>query len=400
MKRLKQQLYSDHIPDDLLIEIFSRLPRKSIDRFRCVSKSLGYILGRPDFRELFLTKSSTRPRILFTVASDGKLLFYSSPQPQNPDDNSTLVPTPYHTSFPHKFLSAYSPTVCGLALLNDFRKKKVKVICNPMTGEFLTLPTGLRKDKTLAQLKAKAFKKAKAKGFKKAKAKGFKKAKATGSAICLGYDPISKQFKVLCVRPNTHHVLTLESGKPLWRMIECQFHFKETYRMPGDICINGVLYSRAKLGQSAVMVCFDVGSEKFGFINLDKDVNGEPGEDDDDYYDARLALFNYKGKLGLCEVTVYRGTKTKDELVLWVLEDAANHKWSKLTYELPTSIRDQRFVGMTGTGDIVFYPFPRFFGVKIDCLYFYNLERKTVARVNIQGFEGSNNRSTFTTWRI
>ncbi|CAA7042841.1 unnamed protein product [Microthlaspi erraticum] len=75
MKRLKQQLYSDPIgpiPVDLLIDIFSRVPRESIARFRCVSKSWGYILRRPDFTELFLTKSSTRPRLFFTVKIDAE----------------------------------------------------------------------------------------------------------------------------------------------------------------------------------------------------------------------------------------------------------------------------------------------------------------------------------------
>uniref|UniRef100_A0A1J3K7Q2 Putative F-box protein n=1 Tax=Noccaea caerulescens TaxID=107243 RepID=A0A1J3K7Q2_NOCCA len=95
--------YSDPIPVDILIDIFSRLPGKTTIRFRCVSKFWGYILRRPDFTELFLTKSSTRPRILFTVVADGKLFFYSSPQPQNPDDNSTLVATRCRMSFPKCF---------------------------------------------------------------------------------------------------------------------------------------------------------------------------------------------------------------------------------------------------------------------------------------------------------
>ncbi|CAA7030992.1 unnamed protein product [Microthlaspi erraticum] len=379
MKRLKQQLYSDPIPVDILIDIFSRVPRKSIDRFRCVSKFWGYVVRRPDFTELFLTKSSTRPRILFTVKDKGKLLFYSSPQPQNPDDNSTLVATRYHTSFP-KYVPSDSDecsTVGGLALLYEVREGKVSVICNPITGEFLTLPKVLLKDKTLTQVKA----------------KGFKKAKAAVPRICLGYDPISKQFKVLCVissgceGPNTHQVLTLESGKPLWRRIECEFHFNSMF---DNICINGVLYFRAKLGETSVVVCFDVRSEKFGFINLDKDVLGE---EDDDYDDGRLALFNYKGKLGLREGTDY--WSTKDELVLWVLEDAANHKWSKLTYELPRFLRREQFVGMTRTGDIVFLSFPFFYRPNNFCLYFYNLQSETVAKVNLNGFEEFKNYRAF-----
>ncbi|KAL0727268.1 hypothetical protein Bca4012_023361 [Brassica carinata] len=89
--------YSDTIPVDLLIDIFSLLPAKSIARFCCVSKFWASILRRSDFTELFLTKSLTRPRLFFALESDGKLFFYSTLQPHNPDDNSSLVATPYHT---------------------------------------------------------------------------------------------------------------------------------------------------------------------------------------------------------------------------------------------------------------------------------------------------------------
>ncbi|CAA7046434.1 unnamed protein product [Microthlaspi erraticum] len=237
--------YSDPIPVDLLVEIFSRVPADSIARFRCVSKFWGYILGRPDFTELFLTKSSTRPRLLFTLtADDGKLLFYSSPQPQNPDDNSTVVATRYHTSSYTYFPSWYSNKILGLVLLHKTYNRKVRLICNPVTGDFLTLPKLLVEDKTITGVEARA--------------------KAINGGIHLGYDPIRKQFKVLRMnlscgeRPNTHHVLTLEYGKRLWRSIGCKYHFIENGRKFGEVCINGVLYFGAVLGRYWVIVCFDV----------------------------------------------------------------------------------------------------------------------------------------------
>ncbi|KAH0915176.1 hypothetical protein HID58_029622 [Brassica napus] len=74
------------------------------------------------------------------------------------------------------------------------------------------------------------------------------KAKSNQTGIYFGYDPVEKQFKVLCMyssrveRPNTYQVLTLESGKRLWRTTERKFYFVEDHRMRGEICINGVLY--------------------------------------------------------------------------------------------------------------------------------------------------------------
>ncbi|CAN6826174.1 unnamed protein product, partial [Brassica oleracea] len=316
------------------VERHKSFPGKSVARFRCVSKHWAFLLRRSDFTELFLTKSLTRPRFLFTVKANGKLLFYSSPRPHNPDDNSSLVASPYNTSFPEYFPSDICSTVCGLVLLQGW-KRKVPVICNPATGEFLTLP---------------------------------KSNPTEMGGMYFGYDPLGKQFKVLCMtwsrdeRPNTHQALTLESGKRLWRTLEHKFHFVNIGEINGDICIDGVLYFRKYY---KIVVCFDVRSEKFSFINTNEDM----------WYS--LSLFNYKGKLGArCLV--------EQELELWVLEDAGNHKWSKRSFVFsPRHYRMGRqklLLGITSKGEIV-YSWNSF-------LLFYNLESNTVKRVNIQGMEG------------
>ncbi|CAL9242021.1 unnamed protein product [Arabidopsis halleri] len=86
------------IPVDLIIEIFSRLPFKSIGRCRCVSKHWGSILRRPDFTELFFSMALARPQLLFAYLIDSKLVFYSVPQPQNPNENSSPLAATYHMS--------------------------------------------------------------------------------------------------------------------------------------------------------------------------------------------------------------------------------------------------------------------------------------------------------------
>ncbi|KAL0679529.1 hypothetical protein Bca4012_007510 [Brassica carinata] len=370
MKRLEQQLSTTSIHetqssnsvrnhsdppsrDDLLIiSIFSRLPLKSIARFRCVSKFLASILRRHDFTELFLTKSLTSPRLLFTVnATNGKLLFYSTPQPHIPEHNSCLVPTPYHTSFPEYLPSDKCSTVCGLELLQGW-KRKVRVICNPATGEFLTLPKVKVKSNPTEIAQTKTY---------------------------LGYDPIGKQFKVLCVtssrdeRSKTHQglhktqsrylnnltVLTLESGKRVWRTVEHKFYFEDNIKMSGDICIDGVLYFRAAVGRSSMIVCFDVGSEKFSFINTNEDMRIQYP-----CLAGSLTLFNYK-------------------------EDAGNHKWCKHSYVLSPLGSDlvqyNRFIGMTSTGEVVL----SILGEPSDLFYlsFYNLQSGTFKRVYFQGLE-------------
>ncbi|CDY60955.1 BnaA04g28850D [Brassica napus] len=79
------------IPDDLVFEIFSRLPSKAIARCRCVSKLLASMLRSHYFTELFLTKSCARPQLLFAFEDDSEVVFFSSPQPENPEENSYVL---------------------------------------------------------------------------------------------------------------------------------------------------------------------------------------------------------------------------------------------------------------------------------------------------------------------
>lgn len=61
-KRDEEEVISESIPFDIVIEIFMRLPAKSVARFRCVSKLCGSTLSSPDFTESFYTISSSLAR--------------------------------------------------------------------------------------------------------------------------------------------------------------------------------------------------------------------------------------------------------------------------------------------------------------------------------------------------
>ncbi|EFH68110.1 hypothetical protein ARALYDRAFT_892576 [Arabidopsis lyrata subsp. lyrata] len=291
--------------------------------------------------QLFLTKSVARPRLLFTFKANKELHVFSSPQPQSPDGISSLVATPYKSS-PYKSFPKYFPTDictshCGLVFLQH-RRRKARVICNPVTGESITLP------------------------------------KLKGRSSYFGFDPISKHFKVLCMTENTHWILILETGKRLWRTIQDPVP-SHSFMDDDGIFINGILYYMGYFGGLCLkIVCFDFRLEKFGVVKLDKDMQIIP----------KLTLFNCKGKLGVhqhigmwCEVKSF---------ALWVLEDAGEHKWSKRIFILPSIVRFQMFVGMTGTGEIVFSPC-KSFQPNPFYIFFYNIERNTVTRIHIQGFE-------------
>ncbi|CAH8255523.1 unnamed protein product [Arabidopsis lyrata] len=337
--------YSYLIPFEILIDIFSRVPARSIARFRCVSKLWESILGSPDFTELFLTKSVARPRLLFALEVDKELFVFSSPQPQNPDENSSLVATPYKY-FPKDFPINICPPLNGLVFLQDL-KRKLQVVYNPVTGESITLP----------EVTATT-------SFKRS---------------YFSFDPISKKWKVLYMEwsrdgtPKSTYVLTLKTGKCLWRKIQDPV-FPHTPRCD-EICINGVLYygASAKGYYSYKIVCFDFRFEKFGRIKI----NG----------DHTWTLFNCKGKLGAHQYNLWGYEK----LTLWVLEDAGKHQWSKSICILPSIVyKKNMIVGMTSSGELVFTPYACY----LSNIFFYNIERKTYTRVNIKGFEEFNHQFT------
>ncbi|XP_018436807.1 F-box protein DOR [Raphanus sativus] len=195
-----------NIPIDLVIEIFSRLPLKSIARCRCVSNRWASVLRRPDFTELFFAKSLTRPKLLFACRKQDKkeVVFFSTPQPQNLGEDASLLlasSNDDHVSFSFESVGDICISVNGYFCISDEGMKSssevVLVICNPSTGQSFTLP------------KLETRKGAEMRRF-------------------LGYDPVEKQYKLLSVTilddDNSvvdHQVLTLGTGNMTWRLVEC-----------------------------------------------------------------------------------------------------------------------------------------------------------------------------------
>ncbi|CAA7044451.1 unnamed protein product [Microthlaspi erraticum] len=160
-----------------------------------------------------------------------------------------------------------------------------------------------------------------------------------------------------------HKVLTLGTGgKPSWRMIKCSIPH---YTLMEPICINGVLYyiSIKWSTKTCGIVCFDVRSESFSFMEAKGSLNGD--------LLTGGTLLNYNGKL----------------------EDVEKQEWSERIYVLPAVWKDVvgeydlSFVGVTRTNEIAF---SSFYQTNPFYLCYLNLERNTVVRVEIQGMDTSN----------
>ncbi|CAA7047995.1 unnamed protein product [Microthlaspi erraticum] len=352
---------SDCIPYDLMIDIFSRLPKKSIARFHCVSKQWSSMFHSQDFTKLFLTRSSARPRLLFAIKGYNEWSFYSSPQLQNPYEKSSSsleVAAEFHTNFPPENMAVYRnrkprSLSCGYAsgliyfngmwISGKDEKSGVPVICNPNTGGYATLP----------KLRLSRY-------------------KIPNSLF--GFDPIDKQFKVLFMTRNGDYtILTL--GTTRWRKIHCPINHEP---LSESICIDGVLYYLAEpmWPRRYSIVCFDVRSEKFEIIYYPE------------YY---CQLVNYMGKLGL----IYLDYCDDDAIVLheWVLEDLEKKEWSEYAYIL----RDDKFlhndvsvVGVTATGEIVL-SMTRYTSKQPFYVFYFNPKTKTLRSVEIKGLGAGHN---------
>ncbi|AAG34246.1 hypothetical protein [Arabidopsis thaliana] len=332
-KRIRCYTQLSTLPIDLIIEILSRLPMNSIAICRLVSKQWASILQSSDFTESFLIKSPPRPRLLFTIRYGSKWHLFSAPQPRNFDENFPVVATDYHKGFSGNWCMQSFQLVNGFIYLNNRLSLKgkidrVSVIWNPSTGQQIPLPDL---------------------GVKNSHSKSF-----------FGYDPIEKQFKVLCITSSKEHqVLTLGTGRKLsWRKIEYSYpHYPR--KKSNGICINGVLYYR---NTNAMIVRFDVRSEEFRFVEIKM-------------YVEILSLINYKGKLGV----LFPNT---DLAQLWVLDDTNKVEWSKHNFVFPDTTFEA--IRATDTGEMFCAS-----SCWRDSLYvsYYDLEKESVKKVKIKGIE-------------
>lgn len=99
----------------------------------------------------------------------------------------------------------------------------------------------------------------------------------------------------------------------------------------------------------------------------------------------KATLINYNGRLGsLRWEEPYPLRRGSGSFVLWVLQDAEKHEWSKHVYVLPSLGIELYFVGVIGTDEIVLsqdYPTNTFY------LFYYNIRRNSMVQFAIQGME-------------
>ncbi|KAL3729329.1 hypothetical protein ACJRO7_026438 [Eucalyptus globulus] len=207
------------------------------------------------------------------------------------------------------------------------------------------------------------------------------------SFSALGFDPVTRRYKVMktWVSNNLNHagevitankILTL--GTDSWRKIGSG---PIDFPCGGSVCINGSIhFLTLDLMSNKIIVAFDVETEKFRTLALP---DGAPNQ----VHKMKLIAFG-----GCLTVLDYEHLEDENTISMYVLEDYKNQVWMERPIVLPRSwkedpTRSERFlVGSVRAGDILLAP-----KVTAGELYFlsYDVEKGTLKKVQVHGLPPS-----------
>ncbi|XP_026412768.1 putative F-box protein At1g32420 [Papaver somniferum] len=398
--------WSVNVDDGIICEIFSRLPVKSLMRFKCLSKHWCSVIQKDQhFIDLHFLQSKARTNLLLTVPRERNGYIQS----WSVDDNlypfryflaiadlfseGGEVPSVVHTTTREIDTGSYSITkpVNGLICLFDSEENLGVRVCNLSTRQVTTwirstfLSNFDLKDKGAHYLMS--------------------------SRCNLGFDPATKEHKVICmwtVRGGpVCEVLTL--GDRTWRIIDDvlpAYNYTNSYTYGDSIYVNGFIYYEPQMikfsfedDKPIVIVAFDVGKEKFRAIEIP------------DFILDQISDSNRLSTVQLLEIdrhpALSSGT-SRDIFKIWLFDDeysngCRTNTWTAVTVELPVNLvypdgnkvqSDRfsvRFHSVTGTGFIILYLYCWYrmwlgfeFAPQVST-YSYNLRTKIFTEIKIKG---------------
>ncbi|XP_031130696.1 putative F-box protein At3g52320 [Ipomoea triloba] len=324
------------LPQEILIEILSQLPTKSLVRLRCVSKSFCTLIADHGFgvlqRSLSLTLPS-RAGILISISARSSPVYYtinfSEKKPWRPGmlQANSLANLDSEPLLKGSLRSSSDGLICLSRPIGDV------VVCNVSTGQRISLPR--------IQF---------------------------SSACCarVGFDSQSQRYKVLmtaCQRTRrrgsrqicfeyNHWILTVGVDKS-WREVNYSslpFYPFDANGCPGysdtSVHIDGVIYQYNWLTRddppSFDIVAFEVGSESYAFIPIPPELPSSSQIHSIDafgekYHYSGLVLRNfallqvYGGQLAIVYVHKIRHLYYMD---VWTWKKS-EERWGKMTVPIP-----------------------------------------------------------------
>ncbi|KAL3812865.1 hypothetical protein ACJIZ3_014133 [Penstemon smallii] len=236
-----------YLPQEILIDVFSRLPTKSIGKFRCLSKSWRTLLTTTEFIEFHLTRKTHKENLILV----------------NPSHSLHVITLPIENdSVPRnlELLNTWTEVVgsCNglVLLLND----EVKVfVVNPITLQQVNIP-----DSPVALKKNESFSMY---GF------GYDCSNDDYKIVTLSYYDTDNEYEPDCIDTFVD-VFSLKRG--VWKRVSCSPYDHAVPDISSGAFVNGAIHwlaSSRESGYRSVIAGFDLANEVFYEIPPPNDVD-------------------------------------------------------------------------------------------------------------------------------
>ncbi|KMT17809.1 hypothetical protein BVRB_2g033480 [Beta vulgaris subsp. vulgaris] len=295
---------------EIIVDILTRLPAKSIGRFRCVSKPWKSLLSQPHFIKTHLnrTKHDLREESLILFCDESQSMYSIQLNNKNAHHVFDKITTPAtklcfydHHNFASTTFARNMASCDGLILVRDEEDKLVLV--NPTTREVKELPCS-----PYALDPGASF-----------------------TMYGLGYDSVSDDYKVVTISyydtDNEHepdctemfvNVYSVRHGS--WKCADSSPYDHAVGHLAAGVCVDGFIYWLASRNSdySSVIAAFDLGEEKFREMPPPSLV------------DREKFVFNHLVALGGC-LCMFSSSGTC-ETDFWVMKQyGVAESWTKIT---------------------------------------------------------------------
>uniref|UniRef100_S6BVQ7 Hypothetical F-box protein n=1 Tax=Malus domestica TaxID=3750 RepID=S6BVQ7_MALDO len=330
------QVHESETPEDRVVETLSRLPPKSLMRFKCIRKSWYTLINSPSFVAKHLNNSmdnklssstcillSRSQAYVFPDNSWKPEVFWSMINLSLDSDEHNLHYDVEDLNIPfslegHDFIQIEgycNGIVCVIAGTSLYLINVL--LCNPATGKFRQLPPSCL--------------------LLPCRPKGKFQLESIFGGLGFGYDCKAKEYKVVQIienceysddqqyyyhriaLPHTAEVYTMAANS--WRVIKIDIS-RETYHYSSSVYLNGFFYWFAIDGEKYIL-SFDLGDEIFHRIQL-------PSRRESDFEFSNIFLCN-KSIASFCSCC---DPSDEDSTLceIWVMDDydRVERSWTKL----------------------------------------------------------------------
>ncbi|KAJ0789137.1 putative F-box domain-containing protein [Helianthus annuus] len=305
-------------PEEIIEEIFSRLPVKSILRFRSLSKSWLSIISGPPFTKLQINRA-TRTALFISVRDrgNGYRHLFSGSLDGGSVTHLMKIDTPYvdqNTEAEHS-----NGLVC-FTYGDLFYDNHITLVLNPSTHKFFELPHPVVSDDNYIMCNF------------------------------FGFDESRNEHKILNIsqtfESDAIEIMIFSLSNYLWRKIDVDRPVNISRIDTGiSVCVNSTIH--LMLEDPLEILAFDLRTDKFSIVKIPL-ISGLQ----DRYRWIRLIKTN--GLLGIvCHDLVEEGNK----MHIWILQDYEKRVWVRETIRFPGSWKKmgRPFPWDSGNTDKIFF---------------------------------------------